>query len=148
MATLPVFNPAIPFLGEIPGGLSAGQSVLIRGQIVGDAMFNINLQSGAAVNPRDDTPLHISIRTGDKKIVRNSYVEGGWQAEERDGKCPIGAGETFELQIKAKESYYTLKVDGKKFCKFKHRLPIDQARFVHVGEGAVIESITTVADDD
>lgn len=104
--------------------------------------FNINLQSGAAVDPRDDTPLHISIRPGDKKIVRNSFVGGAWQTEERDGKCSIGAGETFELQIKVKESSYTLKVDGKKFCKFKHRLPIDQIRFVHICGGGVIESIT------
>ncbi|XP_065073560.1 galectin-4-like [Ochlerotatus camptorhynchus] len=143
MATIPVFNPATPFLGEIPGGLTIGKCICIRGQVIGDGMFTRLLQSGAAVNPRDDTPLHISIRPGDKIIVRNSFVGGAWQKEERDGKCSVGtSGESFELQIKVKESYYTLKVDGKKFCKFKHRLPIDQTRFIHVCEGGVIESIT------
>ncbi|XP_062556162.1 32 kDa beta-galactoside-binding lectin lec-3-like [Armigeres subalbatus] len=142
MATLPIFNPRTPFLGEIPNGLSIGQSMLIQGKIIGNEMFNINLQSGAAVNPRDDTPLHISIRLGDKRIVRNSFVDGAWQKEERDGKCRITVGENFQLQIEVKKSHFKLRIDGKKFCKFKHRLSVDQVRFVHIGNGAVIESIT------
>ncbi|EAT35863.1 AAEL012003-PA [Aedes aegypti] len=146
MATIPVSNPSTPFLGEIPGGLSVKQRLFIRGRLTGAEMFNINLQSGAAVKPRDDTPLHISIRPGDKRIVRNSFVGGAWQQEERDGKCRIREGAKFRLEIKVKKSHYTLKMDGEKFAKFRHRLPIEQVRFVHVGEGAVIESITTKND--
>lgn len=58
MATIPVFNPSVPFLGEIPGGMAIGKKLHIRGQIfTPEGMFNVNVQSGGAVQPRDDTPL-------------------------------------------------------------------------------------------
>ncbi|XP_058837251.1 32 kDa beta-galactoside-binding lectin lec-3-like [Topomyia yanbarensis] len=141
MATIPVFNPTIPFLGEIPCGLFPGKRLHIRGQITTGDMFNINIQSGAAITPRDDTPLHISIRPGARTVILNTYQNGAWQREE-DGRCRLSKGDTFKMLIKVKKSHYTVKIDGKKICKFKHRLPVEQAKFIHVGVGAVIESIT------
>ncbi|XP_055625550.1 galectin-4-like [Toxorhynchites rutilus septentrionalis] len=142
MATIPVENTSIPFLGEIPGGLFAGKSLHIRGQVTGNDFFNINLQTGAAVDPRDDAPLHISIRPGDRRIIRTSYEGGAWQNEERDGRCPISIGTPFDMEIKVKDSYYSIIINGNKFCKFNHRLPVESVRFIHIGLGGVIESIS------
>uniref|UniRef100_A0A1Q3G4M2 Galectin n=1 Tax=Culex tarsalis TaxID=7177 RepID=A0A1Q3G4M2_CULTA len=143
MATIPVFNPTIPFLGEIPGGMLIGKKLHIRGQILAsDGMFNINVQSGGALQPRDDTPLHISIRISDRVVVLNSFEGGEWQREERHTARPVAEGETFDLTIKAKAGYFKIEINGKKLGKFEHRLPVELARYVHIGEGAVIESIT------
>ena len=35
MATIPVNNPEIPFLGELPNGFHPGMIIRIRGQIQG-----------------------------------------------------------------------------------------------------------------
>jgi hypothetical protein len=35
MATIPINDPQMPFLGLIPGGLSPGKIVRVRGQIQG-----------------------------------------------------------------------------------------------------------------
>ena len=35
MATIPVNNPEIPFLGEIPGGFNPGMIIRIRGRVLG-----------------------------------------------------------------------------------------------------------------
>ncbi|XP_055527774.1 galectin-4-like [Wyeomyia smithii] len=139
VATIPIFNPVIPSLGEIPGGLYPGKNLYIRGQITGNDMFNINIQSGAAVKPRDDTLLHISLRPASKLIVFNTYISGEWQQEEQERKVRIAKSKPFEMLIKVKKSHYTIKIDGKKIYKFTHRLVI------HVGEGGVIESITEKA---
>lgn len=139
------FRPpqSVPFLGEIPGGMAIGKKLHIRGQILTpEGMFNVNVQSGGAVQPRDDTPLHISIRIADQVVVLNSFEGGAWQQEERHGGRPVREGEAFELTIKAKEGYFKVEINGKKVGKFEHRLPVEMARYVHVGEGAVIESIT------
>lgn len=143
MATIPVFNPTLPFLGLIPGGLPVGKKLIIRGTVLNsDGMFNINVQSGAAVQPRDDAPLHISIRISDRVVVLNSFEGGEWKREERHCGRPVRAGEGFELVVKAKGGYYKIEINGKTLGKFEHRLPLEMARFVHIGEGAMIESIT------
>ena len=133
----------IPFLGEIPGGMAIGKKLHIRGQILNsNGMFNINVQSGGAVKPRDDTPLHISIRIANRVVVLNSFEGGGWQQEERHSGRPVRERETFDLMIQAKVEYFNIEINGKKLGEFKHRLPVKMAQFVHIGEGAVIESIT------
>lgn len=35
MATVPIHNPVMPFLGQIPGGMRNGLVLKIRGQIQG-----------------------------------------------------------------------------------------------------------------
>lgn len=120
-----------------------GKKLHIRGLILTpEGMFNVNVQSGGAVQPRNDTPLHISIRIADRVVVLNSFEGGAWQQEERHGGRPVREGEAFELTIKAKEGYFKIEINGKKVGKLEHRLPVELARYVHVGEGVVIESIT------
>lgn len=120
-----------------------GKRLIIRGTILNpDGMFNINVQSGAAVKPRDDAPLHISIRIKDRVVVLNSFEGGEWKREERHGGRPVRAGEVFELVIQANGGFYNIEINGKTLGKFQHRLPLGMARFVHIGEGAMIASIT------
>lgn len=75
--------------------------------------FNIHLQSGASVKPRDNCPLHISVRPNDCTIVRNHLENQFWGVEERYGSCPISAGQSFEILILSEATAY--KVNRKLF---------------------------------
>ena len=61
--------------------------------------FNINLQTGPNIKPRDDTALHISVRLKQGYIARNSYLGGNWGDEQGKGRLPIGQGQQFEIII-------------------------------------------------
>ncbi|XP_052899363.1 32 kDa beta-galactoside-binding lectin lec-3-like [Anopheles moucheti] len=137
---LPLFNPDIPCLGAILGGLSPGKKLIVQGTLTDDR-FNINLQYGPEVEPRDDTALHLSIRPRDRRIVRNTYVNQCWQDEERSGGCPIGVGEPFTLEIRVKETHYSIRFNEEKHCSFSHRMPYEMVNFIHLGTGAAIDSV-------
>ncbi|XP_035899227.1 galectin-9 isoform X2 [Anopheles stephensi] len=147
MATIPIFSPTLPFLGLIPGGLSPGRMVRIKGIINSHGeRCQIHLQAGAAVNPRDDVPLHISIRPNEHAIVRNSIQNQVVGAEERYGGCPIRYGESFDMLILAETLQYKIAINGVHFCTFAHRLPVHNARYISVSGGGVIYSIISEAD--
>ncbi|XP_055598139.1 galectin-6-like [Uranotaenia lowii] len=139
---IPVYNPVIPFLGQIPNTVRIGFKLKIRGRLNHFVeMFNINLQVGPAVKPRDNAPLHISIRPKQTKLIRNTFWNGQWEQEERSGICPIAAGQQFELEIELKDAHYKLTVNGRIFCTFSHRFPATSVRFLSIGEGASIDAI-------
>uniref|UniRef100_A0AAG5D347 Galectin n=1 Tax=Anopheles atroparvus TaxID=41427 RepID=A0AAG5D347_ANOAO len=139
-AMLPLFNPDVPCLGAILGGLQPGKKIIIQGTVT-DGRFNVNLQLGPEVEPRDDTALHLSIRPSERRIVRNTYVDQCWQNEERSGGCPISVGEPFTLEIRVKDLHYSIWINDEKYCTFAHRLPIDMVNFIHLGTGATIDSV-------
>uniref|UniRef100_A0A182JQZ3 Galectin n=1 Tax=Anopheles christyi TaxID=43041 RepID=A0A182JQZ3_9DIPT len=147
MATIPQYSPTLPFLGLIPGGLSPGRMLRIKGIITNHGeRCQIYIQSGAAVNPRDDVMLHISIRPYEHAIVRNSIQNQVVGPEERYGGCPIRYGEGFDLLILAEAMQYKIAINGVHFCTFGHRLPLHQAQFISISGGGTIYSILTEAD--
>ncbi|XP_035912479.1 galectin-4-like [Anopheles stephensi] len=142
MAQLPVYNPPSPFLGMLPAGLGLYRKITIRGRMTHD-MFNINLQTGPNVDPRDDAALHISIRPREGLIVRNTYQFHSWGVEERFGGCPVQKRSYFDVSITVKPDSYGIAVNGCHFCDFNHRLPYASVRFIHTGVGAQIDAIIT-----
>lgn len=147
MATIPVYSPTIPFLGLIPGGLRPGSMVRIKGVINNHGeRCQINIQTGAAVNPRDDVTLHISIRPNEYAIVRNTLRNQVWGAEERHGGCPIHYGQQFDVLVLVEVNQYKIAINGIHFCVFSHRAPVHSARYVSISGGCVIHSITTEMD--
>ncbi|XP_053679376.1 galectin-4-like isoform X2 [Anopheles nili] len=147
MATIPIFSPNIPFLGLIPGGLSTGRMVRIKGIMNNHGeRCHIHIQSGAALSPRDDVPLHISIRPNEHAIVRNSIQKQVVGVEERYGGCPIRYGESFDLLILAESAQYKIAINGTHFCTFPYRLPLYNARYVAISGSCTIFSIVSETD--
>ncbi|XP_055623940.1 galectin-4-like [Toxorhynchites rutilus septentrionalis] len=140
MSQLPVYNPPSPFLAYLPAGLGLYRKIIIRGKMTQD-QFNINFQTGPNVNPRDDCPLHISIRPKDQHICRNTYQFKAWGIEERHGGCPIQKKSYFDLQITVKPDGYSIAVNGCHYCEFAHRQPYAAVRFIHLGPGADVDAI-------
>ncbi|EGK97239.1 AGAP013132-PA [Anopheles gambiae str. PEST] len=93
--------------------------------------FNINLQVGPNVDPRDNSALHISIRPREGLIVRNTYQFQSWGVEERFGGCPVQKRSYFDVSITVKPDSYGIAVNGCHFCDFNHRMPYASVRFIH-----------------
>ncbi|XP_065093887.1 galectin-9-like [Ochlerotatus camptorhynchus] len=147
MATIPVYSPMVPFLGLIPGGIRHGSMVRIKGIINNHGeRCQINIQTGAALNPRDDVTLHISIRPNEAVIVRNTLQNQVWGAEERYGGCPINYGQSFDVLVLVEVNQYKIAINGTHFCVFNHRQSVHSARYVSISGSCVIHSITTEMD--
>lgn len=171
MAHLPAFNPvrligniiktvssvskinaldkkAVPYLGLIPNGLRPSQMIRIRGVINQHVMDHIviNIQTGAATNPTDDCNLHLSVRLNEGVIVRNDRQRGAWGVEERHGGCPLARGQTFEVLILAEAQGFKVALNGRHFCEFGHRMPLDRAKFVFIKGELTVQSISVEGD--
>ncbi|XP_055628501.1 galectin-5-like isoform X2 [Toxorhynchites rutilus septentrionalis] len=143
MATIPIISPKAPFLGSIPGGLSSGSVVRVKCVLnnFGDRC-QINLQTGAALNPRDDVLLHISIRPQEGAIVRNTLQNQIWGTEERYGGCPITYGQSFVVSMQLEWDRFKIAINGEHFCTFGNRFPNRQVQFVSVDGNCTIDYIT------
>ncbi|CAD7088612.1 unnamed protein product [Hermetia illucens] len=121
--SIPAHNPAVPFLGKFHHPLHPGSKIRIGGMMTqgGDERFVINLQSGPITNPRDDTALHLSIRPRDQTIVRNTYTNKQWGAEERSGHCPIIPGRPYDIEIAVRLDCFAIFVNGRHYYKSKIR---------------------------
>ncbi|XP_058832804.1 uncharacterized protein LOC131690797 isoform X2 [Topomyia yanbarensis] len=147
MATIPVYSPTIPFLGLVPGGLRPGSMIRIKGVINNHGeRCQINIQTGAALNPRDNVTLHLSIRPNEYAIVRNTLQNQVWGTEERHGGCPIHYGQQFDVLVLIEVNMYKIAINGNHFCTFNHRLPVHLAKYVSISGGCVIHSITCEMD--
>ncbi|KAG4070144.1 hypothetical protein HA402_013387 [Bradysia odoriphaga] len=147
MATLPCYNPELPYLGLIPGGVRSGTMLRINGMMpYGGNRFSIYLQTGAAIRPRDDTALQLSVRPTEPVIVRNHYENKNWGTEERFGGCPIYPGQSFEILILAEPAAFKIAINGVHFCHFNHRFSMHRVTFICVDGDITLTSITTGSD--
>lgn len=103
----------------------------------------ISLQSGAALQPRDDVMLHLSIRPQENAIVRNHFKNQVWGAEERHGGSPVQPHQSFEVSIVAEHSQYRISINGIHFCTFAHRLPLNLVQYVSISGTCSITHIIT-----
>lgn len=144
MATIPIYNPQIPFLGQIPGKMRIGSTLKIRAKLHGyHNRCNIFIQSGAALRPRDDVVFHLAIRGDERAIVRNFFKDQAWGSEERYGGFPIHGTESFEIGITAEPNHFRININNHPFCTFSYRLPIDMAEFISVDGQCSIEYVTS-----
>lgn len=89
--------------------------------------------------------LHISIRLDEDEIVRNHF-NIKWGHEERHGKNPIEVHKTFEILILAEPALYKIAVNGKHFCTFNHRLPLEMGKFFVISGKCQIQEAQVVVN--
>ncbi|XP_019900129.1 galectin-6 isoform X1 [Esox lucius] len=140
----PVYNPSIPYVGPIYGGLRSGMSVYIQGVIPHHiTRFFINLQCGEAEG--SDIAFHFNPRfDGWDKVVFNSCQGGKWGSEEKTHNMPFSKADAFEMVIIVNQEGYQVTVNGKDFHKFKHRLPVERVCALHIGGDVSIQTINVI----
>uniref|UniRef100_A0A3P9HJW3 Galectin n=1 Tax=Oryzias latipes TaxID=8090 RepID=A0A3P9HJW3_ORYLA len=127
-------------------GLREGMSIYIQGSIPKDisrSLFHVNLRCNESAS--GDIALHFNPRfDGLDKVVFNSYRNGSWESEEKVRSMPFTAGQAFETVIGVGAHGYEVKVNGKDFHTFKHRLPVKEVRGIQVEGDVSIQSITVI----
>jgi len=124
----------VPYLREFQNNIQPGQSLNIKGFIIGRKRFDINLTAGLRVagNVRDDIALHISCRLEDGKFVLNSLINNEWGKEERHSLY-FKEGQEFTVRVRAaKDDLFELYANGKEVGKYRYRLPLDSIKCIYV----------------
>ncbi|XP_060779272.1 uncharacterized protein LOC132887734 isoform X2 [Neoarius graeffei] len=117
----PIIQPALQYLGEIPGGIKEDMAVLFKGSIPPDGKgFEINFKTGPADG--DDIAFHYKPVIG-KYTALNSFRNGSWETEETAPDPPFSVGEEFQIIVVINTEDYEVYVNSVKHCVFKHRIP-------------------------
>lgn len=143
MAVPPIYNPVIPCVHPIPGGMYPGRMLRIQGRVPpGAQRFAINLQCGPNTDPRDDIALHLNFRFVEMCVVRNHLSNMSWGAEETAGGMPLHAnGETFEALVLCEPRALKVALNGVHFCEFPHRLQYQRISHLTVDGDVLVQFI-------
>lgn len=120
------------FIRPLPGPLTTGMVITIDGFIPGHSQgFSVNLST----TPNylgGDLLLHANVRFNEgNQVVRNSYQNGGWQAEERGGSpVNLPKNQNFQCTITSYQDKIAIAFNGQPYCDFRHRF--SQERVNHV----------------
>lgn len=133
----------IPYVGDVPGGLSPGKMVKIQGTATPDAVrFAINYQLGPNINPRDDIALHLSPRFPEGIITRNNISNMSWGPEENGGPMVFQPGQDFEVILLCEPLQFRIAINGRHFTEFAHRLPYQKVTHLVIDGDVEIKSIS------
>uniref|UniRef100_A0A673KDZ6 Galectin n=1 Tax=Sinocyclocheilus rhinocerous TaxID=307959 RepID=A0A673KDZ6_9TELE len=129
-------NLNLPYLAPISGGLREGMALYLQGVVPANAdRFELNFKTGPSDN--DDIAFHFNPRM-DRKVVMNSFRNGGWEAKESISDNPFKKGEAFEMFTVIKSEGYKVYANGKELYTFKHRIPLEKVSTLNIsGDVAV-----------
>ncbi|CAB3231854.1 unnamed protein product [Arctia plantaginis] len=138
----PIYNPVVPCVHPIPGGLYPGRMIRVQGNTPpGAQRFAINFQCGPNTDPRDDIALHLNFRFVEMCVVRNHLTAMSWGVEDTNGGMPLNRGESFEALILCEPHAIKVALNGLHFCEFPHRVPFQRISHLTVDGDVLIQFI-------
>ncbi|XP_056622457.1 uncharacterized protein LOC130435700 [Triplophysa dalaica] len=134
--SLPVQNPALPYVRPIPEGLKAGLALYFQGVAgtTGDK-FGINFKTGQS--DKDDYAFHFNPRFN-SNVFMNTRTNGVWGAEEFGPDNPFKIGEAFDMFIVIKPEGYQVYVNGNEHYLFKHRIPLEKVSAITISGHVIL----------
>ncbi|XP_041352306.1 galectin-4-like [Gigantopelta aegis] len=121
-----VYNPPVPYVVSMPGGLYPGRMIFISGvPLPNPSRFSINLQCGP--HEHNDVGMVFDARFnfgGTTNVtVRNHKVANNWGSEERHGSYfPFAPQSPFDMIIMVEPTSIKVAVNNQHFCEFYHRI--------------------------
>ncbi|CDH93194.1 Galectin [Caenorhabditis elegans] len=111
------FNGPFTTTLPIPGGYwDTGKIIRIHG-VPGTGRWTINLvQAGVRL-------FHLSSEPSKGLVVRNRFLNGAWQVEEKWGGNPFPVSTPFNVTLINQPSHIEIHVNGVFFVNFNHRTP-------------------------
>ncbi|XP_077065173.1 galectin-9-like [Siphateles boraxobius] len=110
-------NPVVvPYKAVINGGLQPGKDIVIYGLPNLDSkmvVFNLRHRYGIA--------LHHKSLFEENVVVRNTFENGTWGAEEKCGAVPFKKDQLFQVTISCNKEQFTVFVNGQQAHTYKHR---------------------------
>ncbi|XP_049834573.1 galectin-6-like isoform X1 [Schistocerca gregaria] len=128
-----ISRPGVPYVGELPVVLQPGRMVLVQGRVTPNAIrFSVNLACGS--EPTSDIALHVNPRFDERRLVRNVRMAGTWGEEESSASWPFPMGRQlpFALLIYATTDVYYIAINGRHYCTYTHRIPLQKVQVVHI----------------
>ncbi|XP_068625887.1 galectin-5-like [Battus philenor] len=142
MAASPIYDPKVPCVYHIPGGMYPGRMIRFQGNVPhGAQRFAINLQCGPNTDPRDDIALHLNFRFMEMCVVRNHLTAMSWGVEDTAGGMPLVRGEAFEALLLCEPMSIKVALNGVHFCEFPHRLPYQRISHLAVDGDVMLQYI-------
>ncbi|XP_067412827.1 galectin-4 [Emydura macquarii macquarii] len=139
----PTYNPPLPYVTPIAGGLRPGMSIYVQGVVPHHTKrFRVNFSCGQQQGA--DIALHFNPRfeSGDT-VVFNSF-QGKWAKEERKQAMPFHKGQPFELVFIVTGEGYTITVNGAPYYQFRHRIPPERVQVVDVDGDLELQSLNII----
>nr|CAD2140588.1 unnamed protein product [Meloidogyne enterolobii] len=128
----------VPYLSKLEGNqLESGQSLIVRGVIISNEEFVINLTSGSRVildeetRVLDDRLLCMKIELKKKRIRLNACINGEWGSE-GFVKHKWKNGDEFDIRIRCHEDEFEVFVDHKLCARFGHYVPLTNISHLYV----------------
>ncbi|CAJ1064940.1 galectin-6-like isoform X3 [Xyrichtys novacula] len=120
MGNQPVYNPPVPYSGQIPGGMSPKKTVIIRGMVPhGANRLSINF----IVSRTRDVAFHMNPRVREGIVVRNTKMGGKWGKEDRElSMNPFVEGQYFDMSVRCGNQRFKVFVNGQHLFDYVHRL--------------------------
>ncbi|XP_032870284.1 galectin-9-like [Amblyraja radiata] len=141
MKQLPIYNPIIPFIGRISGGLQDGKVVIIQGQVPEKAV-RFEVAFVCSNSKHSDIAFHFNMRYDESTVVCNTLENANWGTEEIKHQVPVKARSYFELIIKTCNDHFQVSVDGQHFLEYRHRLPMTSVDTLEVSGDVHVNAIT------
>lgn len=121
---------SVPYAIPMLGGFVPGSELILTGCTADDAdRMSINLEAHCtyklrhkAHNELQNINFHFNPRFEDNVVIKNSLIEDKWGEEERENFIPFKRGQEFMLRIVCRVDAYVIYVNGKEFCKYRHRI--------------------------
>ncbi|KAJ8366843.1 hypothetical protein AAFF_G00338970 [Aldrovandia affinis] len=142
--TSPIYDPCIPYMGPICGGLRPGMSLCIQGRIPHEiSRFHFNLQCGEMEG--SDIAFHMNPRFDFwDKVVFNAFQNGCWEGEEKIHEMPFSKGDNFEMVIAVNSEGYQVNVNGRQLYCFQHRMPVERVCALQIGGDVSVQTINII----
>ncbi|XP_059044847.1 galectin-7-like [Achroia grisella] len=142
MTAPPIYNPIIPCVHPIPGGIFPGRMLRFQGNTPpGAQRFAINLQCGPNTDPRDDIAIHLNFRFVEMCVVRNHLTAMDWGVEELGGGLPVARGDQFEVLLLCEPQSFKIAINGVHFTEFMHRVPFSRISHLTVDGDVSVQFI-------
>ncbi|XP_011494826.1 PREDICTED: tectonin beta-propeller repeat-containing protein [Ceratosolen solmsi marchali] len=128
---LNVVGTNLPFESVLQNGFESGSSLNISVCIHDDAdriSFNLvchytTINKNKQSTESNGVAFHFNPRLNENVIIRNTYENNQWGAEERSGESPLKAGANFSLLINCEDRGYRVFINNVEFTYFCHRIP-------------------------
>lgn len=150
-------SPDLPFVSAIVGGIFAGRSIAISGMVLPnfateEKKFTVDLCCGLLIDGdhMDNKALHFNPRfiqksgwfggQEDTSLVLNSFISGGWGAEERFLN-PFAEGKPFHVRIMAFDNYFKIAANGVHICDYAYRVPVEQIKTISIKGNIRVDSV-------
>ncbi|XP_023223799.1 galectin-4-like isoform X1 [Centruroides sculpturatus] len=119
----PVYNPRMPFNYTFAEPLLPSTMLYISGRVTAfPNSFTLDFRCRIGDQPPADVAFHFNARFNQNVVVRNSYINSRWGAEERHGRFPFAPGTHFDMVIRIETDKFMVAINGAHFTEYRHRI--------------------------